>query len=128
MGDRGVAALAINSFCNYLPLDEGDLSPVEVHSAFSVLLNGYGFFAVPPIQPDFTPFIHIRTREESNKLTLNVGNGGQGVLRINDEIAWEGIVPSAYSAIIWRSDTAQFTLERVALYAPSLTSPATIPR
>jgi len=90
------------------------------------LLNGYGFFAIPPLQPDFTPFIHIRTHGESNKLTLNVGNDGQSVLRINDEIAWKGIIPPAHTAVI--RHFAQFTLEQVTLYAPVSALPTIIPR
>ncbi len=99
---------------NVTPLSNS--SPVSV--PLRILINGYGFFALPPLQPDFTPFIHIRTHGESNKLSLNVGNGGEDVLRINDEIAWKGNMPPARSAAIWRSAGTQFTLDRIALYAP----------
>ncbi len=99
---------------NVIPLSNS--SPVSV--PLRILINGYSFFALPPLQPDFTPFIHIRIHGESNKLTLNVGNGGAGVLRINDEIAWKGIVPPAHSAAIWHSAGTQFTLDGIALYVP----------
>jgi hypothetical protein len=89
----------------------------EVNISLRILLNGYGFFAVLPSQPDFTPFIHIHIHGESNKLTLNVGKDGQSVLRINDEIAWKGIIPHARSSAARLIIPAGFTLEHVAVYA-----------
>lgn len=80
-----------------------------------ILLNGYGFFSVLPFQPDFTPFIHIRTNGESNKITLDVGKSGDTVLRINDEIAWKGLIPpTRFVAVL---SAPRFTLEQVAIYA-----------
>lgn len=44
-------------------------------------------------KPNWTEFPHIR-RNGENKLYLHVEVDGQGTLRINDEIAWTGILPA----------------------------------
>ncbi len=91
--------------------------------AFSIVLDGQGFFAVPPFQSDSIPFIHIRP--ESNKIALNVESSGQATLRINDEIAWRGVVPESNTAQIVLngndSPSDRLVIQRIALYAPNPT-------
>jgi hypothetical protein len=90
---------------------------------FSIVLDGQGFFSFPPFQPDSVPFIHIRPAGESNKLALNVEASGQATLRINDEIAWRGVIPDARRAQIvlvgGRATSSRLAVQRVALYAPT---------
>ena len=92
-------------------------------SPFSILLDGQGFFSVPPFQPDSMPFIHIHLVGQSNKLTLNVEESGQATLRINDEIAWRGTIPDARHAqivLIGGSGTnSRLSVLWLALYAPT---------
>jgi hypothetical protein len=87
---------------------------------FGILVNGNSFFSVIPAQPDFTPFIHIRPPGESNKLTLNVEADNHATLRINDEIAWQGKIPSPQRATIQAiggtAKIAIVTLQRQALH------------
>jgi hypothetical protein len=89
---------------------------------FKIVLDGYGFFAVPPSQPDSTPFIHIRAPGQPNRVALFVSADGQGLLRINDEIAWRGSVPKAERAHVQviggKSSVSHFVIQHVALYAP----------
>src|SRR5579871_3666740 len=61
-------------------------------AASGVMLDGYRFMAVLP--GDLAPFIHVRGPGESNKITLDVASQNQVTLRINDEIAWSGIISS----------------------------------
>jgi hypothetical protein len=91
----------------------------EVNVPLRILLNGYGFFAVIPPQPDFTPFIHIRTHGESNKLTLNVGNDGKSELRINDEIAWKGVILPPRSSAVHLINADGFALENISIFSHS---------
>ncbi len=90
---------------------------------FAIVLRDHRFFAIPPLQPDSIPFIHIRPAGEPNKLALDVEADRQATLRINDEIAWRGVVPTASTATIrsvgTASPTSRFVIRRVALYRPS---------
>jgi hypothetical protein len=89
---------------------------------FRIALDGYGFFAVPPSQPDSTPFFHIRPPGQPNRVALSAGADDQGLLRINDEIAWRGPVPKAagvhVQVIGGKSTVSHFVIQHVALYAP----------
>jgi hypothetical protein len=89
---------------------------------FRIALDGYGFFAVPPSRPDSTPFLHIRPPGQPNRVALSVSADGQGILRINDEIAWRGPVPGAERAHVQviggKSSVSHFTIQHIALYAP----------
>lgn len=90
---------------------------------FGVYLNGYQFYRVPPTQPDFTPFIHIRKNGTANKLTLNVDTDNHATLRINDEVAWQGTisrVSSARIAFIGGADhPSTLTIESISLFYPT---------
>lgn len=80
------------------------------------------YFAVLPSLPDATAFIHIRPTGDSNKLYLNVNADGQGVLRLNDEVAWQGGVPAARRAKILVASGKTggiFDLQSITLYAPA---------
>lgn len=52
--------------------------------------GGYG--SVSPSEPDWYAFPHVRPGH--NQMTLDVGADGAAVLRINDEIAWNGLLPT----------------------------------
>lgn len=95
--------------------DQSDAPP------FEIAIIGQRFFAVLPASPDSLPFIHIRPLGAVNRLRLDVDSAGQGILRINDEVAWRGLVPAARSARITlrsRKAPANLDVERVAVYAP----------
>lgn len=85
---------------------------------FAIVLRDHRFFAVLPTQPDSIPFIHIRPAGGINKLSLDVAADQQATLRINDEIAWRGIVPAVSSATIHAAGTgsSRFSVRRIALY------------
>jgi hypothetical protein len=91
--------------------------------SFSIMLDGQGFFAVPPFQSDLMPFIHIRPVGEANQFAWNVEPSGQATLRVNDEIAWRGTVPDARRAQIvltgGRETASRLTIHQFALYAPT---------
>jgi len=89
-------------------------------STFGIILNGYRFMAVLP--GDLTPFIHVRGTGEANKLTVDVDNQNQATLRVNDEIAWHGIIPPLRTVKITvhggANGPAQFIVQHVALFIP----------
>jgi hypothetical protein len=64
---------------------------------FSIQIDGGGFFAVSPSLPDLTPFLHIRPVGQANRVSLSVEQAHMGTLRINDEVAWRGGVPTAHT-------------------------------
>jgi hypothetical protein len=86
-----------------------------------MMISGQRFFAVSPMQPNSTPFIHIRPPGESNRLTIDVDMVGQATLRINDEIAWRGQLSPARTARIQlrggRQSTTHIDIQHAALYA-----------
>ena len=88
---------------------------------FRVRLDSQGFISVAPSQPDSMPFIHVRPIGQPNRITLNVDATGQGVVRINDEIAWRGAVPAADSAYVQvtggKTLVSHFVIQQIALYA-----------
>jgi hypothetical protein len=88
-----------------------------------VYLNGFQFYSVPPTQPDFTPFIHIRKNGAVNKLTLNIDINHHATLRINDEIAWQGMLLEASTARIsfngGINQPGTLTINSVSLYYPT---------
>ena len=96
-------------------------TPGKPSPQFAIVLRDHRFFAVLPMQPDSVPFIHIRRAGEVNKLSLDVAADQQATLRINDEIAWRGVVPAATTATIHAAGTgaSHFILRRIALYAGS---------
>lgn len=85
-----------------------------------IMLNGYRFMAVLP--GDLMPFIHVRGLGESNKITLDVDSQNQASFRINDELAWRGIMPVLHSAKIavhgGAESNAWLTVLQIALYTP----------
>jgi hypothetical protein len=59
---------------------------------WSLLINNEGYLSVGVNEkPHWAEFLHIR-RNSDNKLYLNVESDGLAAIRINDEIAWEGMV------------------------------------
>lgn len=93
-------------------------TPGKPSPQFAIILRDHRFFAVLPMQPDSIPFIHIRQAGEVNKLTLNVEADQQATLRINDEIAWRGVVPVATTARIHAIGTgsSHFVVGRMTVY------------
>ncbi|MCC7449729.1 MAG: hypothetical protein IT324_20080 [Anaerolineae bacterium] len=85
---------------------------------FAIVLRHHCFFAVLPMQPDSIPFIHIRPAGEINKLSLDVAADQQATLRINDEIAWRGVIPAVPTATIraMGKGSSHFVMRRIALY------------
>ncbi len=90
-------------------------------SDFGITLDGQGFYSVYPTLPDSMPFIHIRPVGSTNKLALNVEQNGQGTLRINDEIAWQGPVSTLSRAELrvtgGRTRTSRVLIPQISLYS-----------
>lgn len=89
----------------------------------SVMLNGDGFLRIAPAQPDFAPFIHVRRAGSVNQIRVDVAAGHWAVVRINDEIAWQGLIAPASTARTVILDSAASSdnplrIIRGALYAP----------
>ncbi len=72
-----------------------------------------------------TPFIHLQPGGLSNRLTLNVLADQSATLRLNDEIAWQGMLNMVtqqsigwlISASAGNNGVAALTWEQMALYA-----------
>jgi len=61
----------------------------------TVLVSNEGYFSVSSdARPHWTAFLHIQS--DTNKLYVNIGDSSTATLRINDEIAWTGILAPAY--------------------------------
>ena len=52
----------------------------------TLLVSNDGYFSTFPYHPSWQEFLHIRPHD-TNRLSLSVSADGQGIVRINDEIA-----------------------------------------
>lgn len=80
---------------------------------FTTRIDNSGYLA----RPDWRQFPHIRPNS-SNRLTLDVEHNNHAVLRINDEIAWNGTLTPALQWGIVLVGQPALDWQTIRLYAP----------
>jgi hypothetical protein len=80
-----------------------------------ILIHNQGYFSVSAgDRPHWAQFIHLRSGA-ANRLYLHVEPGGTGTLRLNDEVAWQGVLPAqSWGVALYRQP--QLSWQSIALY------------
>jgi len=83
----------------------------------TILIDNQGYISIDQIDPKWEEFLHARPRA-SNSLSFHMTQNGTATVRINDEIARNGIVfrtpVDRWSVVIYRQP--QLTWYRIALF------------
>ena len=65
----------------------------------TILIDNQGYVSVSSDnRPHWAEFLHSHPKQ-INKLYVNVASGGVATLRLNDEVAWEGVIDATHWSV-----------------------------
>src|SRR5690606_10282515 len=97
------------------PASAWGIQLIDGSSSLLILIDNQGYFSVSAgDRPHWAQFIHLRPGA-ANRLYLHVEPDGTGTLRLNDEVAWQGVMPAqSWGVAMYRQP--QLSCQSIALY------------